>query len=107
MTLTCTADGVPTPSVTWFRNGELVIDEIGSKFTISETVLPNGLRPGIPESVSSSLTVSDLVTKDDGEYSCSAKNGVGTPTISQTPYTLTVTAGQLNYDVMMTSTSIV
>ena len=89
-TLTCIADGVPTPSVTWFRNGVLVLTDIEDKFTISEQILPSGLQLGVPESVSSTLTILNLTAGDAAEYRCRANNDIGLATLQDDSFDLSI-----------------
>ena len=89
-TLTCSADGVPTPSVTWFRNGQLVPGSLSERLKITAVVQTGGFQADVTEHLLSTLTISELTPDDDGNYSCSATNNVGATAILSIPYTLTV-----------------
>ncbi|KAF6199683.1 hypothetical protein GE061_005981, partial [Apolygus lucorum] len=59
--LHCIARGVPTPTVMWKRNGEMLSPISGSKYRISQ----NG-----------TLEIILLRREDEGTYTCEASNGV-------------------------------
>ena len=57
-TLTCIAEGFPTPSITWFMNG---------------TMISNGVSDVMPMNVwNSTLTISIASFSDSGMYYCEA-----------------------------------
>lgn len=57
-TFTCTATGIPTPNITWYRSGKQVS---GSSYEII-SVTAN----------SSQLTIKNVAQADDGYYECRA-----------------------------------
>lgn len=77
----CTADGYPRPTVTWRKNGILVLNS--EKFTIQFQSSESGFR-SIPilRQVTSILTVNDVASGDAGNYSCRANNQVRLPVFS-------------------------
>ena len=92
VSFTCTADGVPTPTIAWLRDNTALLVNLDNRLSVETTTLP-GLRPYITESRRSVLTISDLTVKDSGRYSCKATNGIGTDAVLQDPYQLDVSAG--------------
>ncbi|XP_077985011.1 nephrin-like isoform X3 [Glandiceps talaboti] len=71
VTLSCQADGDPTPTFTWTKDGSDL--QINTKYTVT----------------GGSLVIHNIVKSDDGEYICVADNGYGTAATSN-PATLTV-----------------
>ena len=69
VSFTCTADGVPTPTIAWLRDNTALLVNLDNRLSVETTTLP-GLRPYITESRRSVLTISDLTVKDSGRYSC-------------------------------------
>ncbi|KAL9846109.1 hemicentin-1 isoform 2-T2 [Geothlypis trichas] len=59
--LDCSARGTPSPTITWFKDGEPVEDEAGHK------VLRNGQK----------LVISEAQVSDSGRYKCVAANKAG------------------------------
>ena len=76
---TCTATGLPLPTITWTKNGAL-ISMLSRRITTS---INNGST-----NVSSSLSISGLVPSDEGYYNCKA---VQDNTFLVTSFHLTVT----------------
>lgn len=62
ITITCSAVGLPTPSVAWSRGKELIHTSSAGNITAAHT--------GI-------LTIEDASTNDTGDYLCSAMSEVG------------------------------
>ena len=74
ITFTCQATGEPLPNITWyFNNTELVFPH--AKYEMNLTVVNS-------TTVSSSLTVHDVVSYDVGLYTCLASNSAGNANIS-------------------------
>lgn len=86
----CTADGVPTPSITWLKDSSIVSAAAGKKYELTEEKISNGLRQNINESVTSILTVVGISEGDTGLYICTASNGRGQNYVLDVPYNLTV-----------------
>ena len=74
---TCTATGLPLPSISWLRDGSAL--STGAKYSITST--------SDDSLVTSTLIVLNLVLTDTGTFTCSASNSEGTVSSS---YTLTV-----------------
>ena len=90
MTFTCTADGIPTPSLTWYRNGTLLTDS--ERWIITQTVGP-GIRSEIPttESIMSNLTLVNIRESDDfSQLSCRADNRIGEADVLSPPYIIRI-----------------
>lgn len=62
--LTCTAEGVPQPRIRWLHNGRDI------RFDDLRIFL---------EQDGSTLSIEDVDSRDQGEYTCEAHNGVGEP----------------------------
>ncbi len=63
---TCSARGIPLPSISWYRNGSLLDS---ANVSISQTT--NGT-----DSVRSELFLGSLVLSDAGTYSCNASHDI-------------------------------
>ncbi|XP_022105024.1 neuronal cell adhesion molecule-like isoform X2 [Acanthaster planci] len=74
--LKCIAEGFPTPTITWNKEGETLPEDRTSY-----------------ESYGQELVISDVVQTDVGSYKCTAENGAGTPT----SFTTTVTVQSTPY----------
>ena len=72
--LQCTAFGVPAPNISWGAEGTVLIN--GGRINIT-VVRDSG------NSVSSTLTLSNVTLSDDGPFTCAADNGV-LPTATST-----------------------
>ena len=69
VTIYCSSSGVDTPTIVWFKNGTMITS--GGRFTISTTIL--GTEP-----ITSVLMIDNFQAGDEGTYSCSSTNRVGT-----------------------------
>ncbi|VDO78457.1 unnamed protein product [Soboliphyme baturini] len=78
--IVCIADGVPKPSITWFKNGVL---------------MTQSARHGI-SLTSHKLTISRVIGDDAGLYLCVAENLVGTSTRNFTLTVLGLTSGTVS-----------
>ena len=66
LSLTCSFDGIPTPSVVWLHNDTIELTDSGSRVSISDTP-EGGSNPAARRTV---LTVSDIGRDDGGVYTC-------------------------------------
>ena len=75
-TITCTATGVPVPTVSWTGPGGSIIND--NKYSISDTSSPVMITDGSNEvfQVSSDLTIMSVVRGDTGLYYCVVTNVV-------------------------------
>ena len=75
LTLTCTAEGYPRPTIIWTKtspNGEVAeFSLLRDIFNLTETANINGLN------VTSSLTILDTIELNTGNWSCRAANNFG------------------------------
>ena len=62
ITITCSADGVPTPTVAWSKGEDMIpTSSAGNRVTVKSGV----------------LTIEDATTSDSGDYLCTAMSEVG------------------------------
>ena len=88
ISLNCTADGIPTPTIVWRKDGQLIVPN--NKRSIS-VQLSAGFRSNISlDIITSNLTINDLTGSDNGSYSCRADNKANIGAALNTPYQLTV-----------------
>ena len=86
ITIVCNTEGLPHPNVTWYKDGEVVIEE--EEIIISEN---SGER-----NVNSTLTILSVIRVDDGVYWCNATNFLFVEFESMSP-TTTLTVYCKNY----------
>ena len=67
--LSCTASGLPIPTVVWLKDGVQILDD--GRVAISNATLTETSEEGL---VQSNLTFSDLQLSDDANYACEAMN---------------------------------
>ncbi len=83
VTFSCSASGIPAPTISWFR-----VDQSGSATTITDarfSISPSQVDDNYELSdsrgtgflVTSRLTVSTIQDEDSGQYQCQAENDVG------------------------------
>ncbi len=70
-TIQCTATGLPTPTISFFRGGLLSTGDESGRINISDPSSPVSTPTGAA-SVSRTLTIFDTVDGDSGQYSCEA-----------------------------------
>ena len=90
VSLTCRADGVPLPEISWFKDGcplSRAIEEL-SRFHVTQRVVP-GFRAHVLEALESVLVIDDSTTADSGAYSCRATNELNTTYLAM-PHQVTV-----------------
>ena len=93
VSLVCTTDGVPTPTVNWFKDGCLLEVALNRRYQIAEEMVP-GFQAHILQALRSTLVLPELDEKDSGNYSCVASNEIDTAILNQT-YELTVSRGKV------------
>ena len=100
--LTCVADGIPEPRISWNRNGIIIDQTLQSRLTISVDMRREAFRSDIighkgrQWGVLSILTITNINgDHDDGSYGCQAINVDGIlSTVQDPPSTLTVKRGK-------------
>ena len=78
VTFQCTSTGVPTPSITWYRNGAALTSSSDPRVSVgspSQQLLSSGLYQ-----VTQTLTITNTADNDSGNYSCAGTNTAGTNT---------------------------
>lgn len=93
MVLTCTADGIPVPTIGWFHDDIFVNDDIQATVTIYFEY-HEAFREDIAgeNGITSTLAVSAADIDDTGMYVCRATNDAGEVFLS-VPYDLVVKEG--------------
>lgn len=96
--LSCVADGVPLPDITWLKDDCPLTwhIEFSSRIQTTERVI-SGFRAHVPEAKESVLTVEESMEHDSGSYSCQATNALNTvylPSAHQVTVNGTVTTPQ-------------
>lgn len=91
VSFSCSADGVPTPSISWFKDNSFITTTSVKKFELNESTVQMGIRENINETFNSMLTIVSVAESDAGLYMCIASNGRGLNDGVQPPFNLTVT----------------
>ncbi len=74
----CSADGIPQPSLLWYKDGNLLLNV--SRYLITYEQQSFGIRSSLISDIqqaSSSLIVSRIKASDSGLYECRADNSAG------------------------------
>ena len=71
VSLECTASGIPTPSFTWLKNGQLLPIPDGGRVSVDNTFVTDTPNQ---KTVLSRLTFHELLLSDDADYHCEANN---------------------------------
>ena len=89
ISLSCTARGVPAPTITWSRDG-VNLSGTENRITISSPMESTDNTTGFID-VTSTLTVTNSMRSDANNYTCVASNTVqGATRQDQRTFTLTV-----------------
>ena len=81
----CTATGIPTPDINWYRNGT-VLSHSGDFRILVSSPSQQLLLTGVYQ-VTQTLTITNTTVSDSGNYSCVGNNGIG---IDTSTFVLTV-----------------
>ena len=76
VTFQCTSTGVPTPSITWYRNGSALTPSSDPRVSVGSPIqqlLSSGLYQ-----VTQTLTITNTTATDSWNYSCAGTNIAGT-----------------------------
>ena len=94
ISLSCTARGVPAPTITWSRD-EVILSGTENKITISSPMESTDDSTGFID-VTSTLTVTNSMRSDANNYTCVAFNIVqGAMMQDQRTFALTVNGKQI------------
>ena len=106
MSLSCTADGLPIPSIQWLKDGCLLQTELNDRFFITEEVVSDHVY-NLAETTRSTLTLFELNSVDSGVYTCQVYNGIGLVAVLEEPYSFMIPRGKLYYElgIIITTTS--
>ena len=73
VTFTCTATGIPPPTIEWMREGEMLTNtSLGSRLTLGDASVTD--TPGNVSEVTRMLTISNAMDDDSENYTCEANN---------------------------------
>ena len=70
ITLSCQATGIPLPSISWFKDGRLVVSESDDRINITTISFVTQNE----RNITSFLSIDSLVLSDTGYYHCSTSN---------------------------------
>ncbi|XP_066294642.1 tyrosine-protein kinase receptor Tie-1-like [Branchiostoma lanceolatum] len=73
-TITCSSQGVPTPSITWYNDSSAITP--GGQISVDGVIVTvNGI-----DVVTSTLIITSVGREDNGEYKCTSSNAAGDDT---------------------------
>ena len=74
VTFTCTATGIPPPTIEWSRGNNFILDDIdsGGRFQLTNGTI--NMTRGVVSVVIRMLTISNTMVTDNGTYTCEANN---------------------------------
>ena len=77
VTFTCTATGIPPPTIEWRRNSDLILADTdsGGRFQLTNRTI--NMTRGVVSVVTRMLTISNTMDTDNGTYTCEADDAVG------------------------------
>ena len=67
----CSATGIPSPMITWYRNGTLISEDTDSRISINESI-PVQLDSSLLYLLNETLTINSTTDTDTDLYSCTA-----------------------------------
>ena len=99
VSFSCTADGIPLPSIVWTFNGTLLQTTLNPRLNLHQQLLPGEpFRTHIPQALRSTLTIGNLLHSDSGNYRCRGDNGAGQPAVLTPSFRLTVNRSERKDD---------
>ncbi len=94
VSLSCTAEGSPAPSITWIKSGGEIFEE---SMNANENIIVTNTVTGMM--VESTLTINSTDVLDSSTYICVARNNVGSANI--TAVVLTVEGELMHYQIIL------
>ena len=85
VTFSCQATGIPSPTISWYRNGAMLSPTTDSRITIGTPT--QQLQITQVYQVTRNITISNIAISDTGLYSCVGTNAYGN---GSNAFTLTV-----------------
>ncbi|XP_019862297.1 PREDICTED: uncharacterized protein LOC109590854 [Amphimedon queenslandica] len=86
----CTANGIPTPTIVWMKDGQLIVPNKKRSISVQLSAGFHSNNSSNISQVTSNLTISDLTGSDNGSYFCRADNNANIGTVLNTSYQLAV-----------------
>ena len=74
----CSSTGIPTPSISWYRNGTALTPRSDPRVTVGSP--SQQLLSPVLYQVTQTLTITNTADTDSGNYSCVGSNTAGTDT---------------------------
>ena len=78
VTFQCSSTGIPTPSISWYRNGTALTPRSDPRVTVGSP--SQQLLSPVLYQVTQTLTITNTADTDSGNYSCVGSNTAGTDT---------------------------